>query len=42
MTERASAVVACVWIQLLKLRKTATSHGCKYEVLCGGMKHSTT
>ena len=32
----------CVWMQLLKLRKTATSHGCKYEVLRGGRKHSTT
>ena len=28
-------------VQLLKLRKTATSQGCKYDVLCGGMKHST-
>ena len=33
--------LACVWMQLLKLRKTATSQGCKYDVLCGGMKHST-
>ena len=28
--------------ELLKLRNTATSHGCKNDVLCGGMKHSTT
>ena len=33
--------VACVWMQLLKLRKTATSQGYKHGVLCGGMKHST-
>ena len=41
-TERARVVLACAWMQLLKLRKTATSHGCKYDVLCGGRKHSTT
>ena len=40
-TERARVALACVWMQLLKLRKTATSQGCKYDVLCGGMKHST-
>ena len=34
--------LACVWLQLLKLRKTATSQGCKYDVRRGGMKHSTT
>ena len=28
--------------RLLKLRKTARSQGCKWDVLCGGMKHSTT
>ena len=37
MTERASVALACVWMQLLKLRKTATSQGCKYDVLRGGM-----
>ena len=41
-TERARVALACVWMQLLKLRKTATSWGGKYEVLCGGTKHSTT
>ena len=41
-TERARVALASVWMQLLKLRKTATSQGCKYEVLRGGMKHSTT
>ena len=41
-TERASVVLACAWMQLLKLRKTATSQGCRYDVLCGGRKHSTT
>ena len=41
-TERARVALACVWMQLLKLRKTATSQGCKYEVLRGGMNHSTT
>ena len=41
-TERARVALACVWMQLLKLRKTATSQGCKYDVLRGGMKHSTT
>ena len=41
-TERARVALACVWMQLLKLRKTATSQGCKYVVLCGGMKHNTT
>ena len=40
-TERARVALACVWMQLLKLRKTATSQGCKYDVLRGGMKHST-
>ena len=40
-TERARVALACVWMQLLKLRKTATSQGCKY-VLRGGKKHSTT
>ena len=25
--------LACAWMQLLKLRKTATSQGCKYDVL---------
>ena len=40
-TERARVALACVWMQLL-LRKTATSQGCKYDVLRGGMKHSTT
>ena len=34
--------LACAWMQLLKLRKTATSQGCKYDVLRGGRKHSTT
>ena len=37
-TVRASVSVACVWMQLLKLRKTARSQGCKDEVLCGWMK----
>ena len=41
-TARARVALACVWMQLLKLRKTATSQGCKYDVLCGGRKHSTT
>ena len=41
-TERARVALACVWMQLLKLRKTATSQGCTCEVLRGGMKHSTT
>ena len=27
-TERARVAVACAWMQLLKLQKTATSHGC--------------
>ena len=34
--------LACARMQLLNLRKTATSQGCKYDVLRGGMKHSTT
>ena len=34
--------LACVWMRLLKLRKTATSHGCKYDVLRGGRKQNTT
>ena len=38
MTERARVALACAWMQLLKLRKTATSQG----VLRGGRKHSTT
>ena len=41
-TERASVALACAWMQLLKLRKTATSQGCRYDVLRGWMKHSTT
>ena len=41
-TARARVALACVWMQLLKLRKTATSQGCRYDVLCGGRKHSTT
>ena len=40
-TERARVALACVWMQFLKLRKTATSQGCKYDVLRGGRKHST-
>ena len=28
-TERARVALACAWMQLLKLRKTATSQGCK-------------
>ena len=28
-TERARVTLACAWMQLLKLRKTATSQGCK-------------
>ena len=35
-----SRALACVWMQLLKLWKTARSQGCKYDVLFGGMKHS--
>ena len=35
-TERARVALACAWMQLLKLRKTATSQGCKWAVLCGG------
>ena len=42
MTERARVAVAGVWMQLLKLRRLATSQGRKYEVLCGGMKQITT
>ena len=38
MTVRASVVLACVRMQLLKLRKMATSQGCKYDVQCSGMK----
>ena len=41
-TARARVALARVWMQLLKLRKTATSQGCRYDVLCGGRKHSTT
>ena len=41
-TERASVVVACVWMQLLKLWKIIMSQDCKYDVLRGWMKHSTT
>ena len=41
-TERARVALACVWMQLLKLRKTATSLGCTYDVLRVGRKHSTT
>ena len=41
-TEQARVALACVWMQLLKLRKTATSQGCKYDVLRAGKKHSTT
>ena len=41
-TERARVVLACAWMQFLKLRKMATSQGCKYEALCVGMKHSGT
>ena len=40
--ERARVALACAWMQRLKLRKTATSQSCKHEVLCGGMKHTTT
>ena len=40
--ERARVALACAWMQLSKLRETARSHCCKYDVLCGGMKHSTT
>ena len=39
-TKRARVGLACVWVRLLKLWKTATSQGSKYEVLCGGMKRS--
>ena len=28
--------LACVWMQLLKLRKTATSQGCKCDFMSGG------
>ena len=31
--KRPRVAPACVWMQLLKLRKTATSHGCKKDVL---------
>ena len=41
MTERARVALACAWMQLLKLRKTATSQGCKYDVLRGGRNAST-
>ena len=37
-TERARVALACA----LKLRKTATSQGCRYDVLRGGRMHSTT
>ena len=36
-TERARVALACAWMQLLKLRKTVTSQGCRYDVLRGGM-----
>ena len=36
-TARASVALACVWMQRLKLRKTTTPQGCKYD----GMKHCT-
>ena len=39
-TARARVALACVWVQLLKLRKTAKSQGCKYEMRRGGMKHN--
>ena len=39
-TDRARATLACAWMQVFKLRKTARSQGCKYDVLYGGMKHS--
>ena len=39
-TERARVAHACVWMELLKLRKTVTSH-CKCDVLRGVRKHST-
>ena len=41
LTERARVALVCVWMQLLKLRKTATSQGCKYDVLRGGRNAST-
>ena len=41
MTERARVVLACARMQLLKLRKTVTPKGCKYELLRGGMKRIT-
>ena len=41
-TERARVALACAWMLHLKLRKTATSQGCRYDALRGGMKHSTT
>ena len=41
-TERAKVALARAWMQLLKLRKTATSQGCRYDVLRGGRKHSAT
>ena len=37
ITERARVALACAWMQLLKMRKTATSQGCTYDVLRGGM-----
>ena len=39
-TERARGALACVWTQLKKLRKTATSQGCKYEVVRVGKRPS--
>ena len=36
-TQRARVALACAWMQLLKLRKTATSQGCRYDVLRGGV-----
>ena len=41
-TELARVALARARMQLLQLRKTATSQGCKYDVLRGGRKHSTT
>ena len=38
MTDRARVALPCVLMQLLKLRNTATSQGCKYDVLRGGME----
>ena len=41
-TERARMALASVWMQLLVLRKTVMSQGCKYDVLRGRRKHNTT